>query len=69
MKGQVWIHNAKIAQGQSAFGETIKVVITDPDDIDNVLFEAGPYTIGENGAITHDCLVGDFDLRENTPEA
>ncbi len=62
MKYRVWIKNEKSTDKQSEFGETISVLLTNPDNQDEIFLKAGPYTIPKNGMITHDFLVGNFEL-------
>ena len=60
IKGKVWVHSARQDEEQNKFGETVKIVVTDPEDTEKILFECGPYTVPTGGAVTHEKLTGIF---------
>lgn len=67
--GRIWVKACPCEdERQKLFGETIEILITNPDDQDDILFSAGPYTIPKHGTITHDFLIGDFRFLDCIPE-
>ena len=62
IKGQVWIKAERKHDDQSKIGETVSVLITDPDNSEKVFFKAGPYTIPNGQYVTHEKLICEFDL-------
>jgi len=62
MRGRIWVCSEPQEDGQEKFGQTVSIVITDPDDADVILAKFGPYTVKENTMITHSLLVGDFNV-------
>jgi len=58
--GQVWVKSCPIEESQKLFGETFMIIVTNPEDEEDILFSAGPYTIQKDNMITHELLVADF---------
>lgn len=58
--GQVWVKEDSVGDCKA-----VKLVITNPADEEEVLFEAGPYMLQNLNMVTHEKLIGCFCFQEH----